>query len=680
MNAFVENAKQFWSWCLSVLNDIADSIASSSIDFKEISGYYTLVLRWIFPLLAVAIFLRCILPLLQVKKGETVWGYLDMADGSRKPLNHWENSIGRSKLSDIMVDFAFASRSHAVLAFRSGVWTIYDLSSKGGVKVNGEKIESSATVAFGDVISIAGLEMTLNSPDGEVSKAERQQEPCQTEGTGERLPQGWDTRQQEQKQQNTVRQSSWPQEAELANRSQTQGDTSTVNNSTGNSSTINYGAINNSANNSSIIGARFKTGATLWMIIFTQILGGLQIWISMGSSKNPAIPITFIAFIIVELIYYSIMRRFSRKSFELELLGYFLCGINLIIVASANPDSLYKQLIAIVAGMAVYTALGIIMHDLARARKLKYILAACALLLLVLNLTIGETRYGAKNWINLGFITFQPLEFVKVAFVLAGAATLDRLLTKQNMTAFIGFSGACICALVLIRDLGTAVVFFGTFIVIAFMRSGDVRTLALISSGAVLGAIAAIVFMPYIATRFATWGNAWEFVNDAGYQQTRTMIYTASGGMLGVGGGDGYLVNVAAADTDLVFGVLSEEWGLIVALIAVLIIVFFGVYAVILTKSCRSSFYAIAACGAASVYLIQMGLNVLGSMDILPLTGVTIPFVSNGGSSMIASWGLLAFIKAADGRIRQNKLAGASRPDDIGKNRPSDTGRKGAGG
>jgi cell division protein FtsW (lipid II flippase) len=78
--------------------------------------------------------------------------------------------------------------------------------------------------------------------------------------------------------------------------------------------------------------------------------------------------------------------------------------------------------------------------------------------------------------------------------------------------------------------------------------------------------------------------------------------------------------------------------------------VFFGVYAVFLTKSCRSSFYAIAACGAASVYLIQTVLNVLGSMDILPLTGVTIPFVSNGGSSMIASWGLLAFIKAADGK------------------------------
>ncbi|NLV35845.1 MAG: FtsW/RodA/SpoVE family cell cycle protein [Clostridiaceae bacterium] len=652
MNSFEENAKQFWAWLQSLLNDLADSVAGSSLDFNAVSGYYTLILRWIFPLLSLAIFLCCILPLLRVKKTQTVWGYLDMADGTRKPLNHWENSMGRSKLSDIVVDFAFASRNHAVLTFQSGAWTISDLSSKGGVRINGKRIEGSATVIFGDVISLSGLEMTLNSPTPANSSSGEVSQTSNSVGG-----------------------------ASLAGKSS--GGTSLAGNGAKDSSADNSGASNtgtkkNSANNNLTTGVSFKTGVTLALIVLSQLLGGLQIWISMGSDKKPSVPIAFATFIVIEIVYYFVTRRFSRKSFELELLSYFLCGINLIIVAAAFPDSMYKQLVAIVFGMAAYTALGIIMHDLARARKLKYVLAAGAILLLVLNLTIGETRHGAKNWINLGFITFQPLEFVKIAFVLAGTATLDRLLTKQNMTAFIGFSGACICALVLMRDLGTAVVFFGTFIVIAFMRSGDVRTIALISSGAVLGAIAAIVFLPYIATRFATWGNAWEFVNDAGYQQTRTMIYAASGGLLGVGGGNGYLVNVAAADTDLVFGMLCEEWGLIVALIAILIILFFGIYAVFLTKSCRSSFYAIAACGAASVYLIQTGLNVLGSMDILPLTGVTIPFVSNGGSSMIASWGLLAFIKAADGRIRQNKLAGASGQDDIAKNRPGDTGRKGA--
>jgi cell division protein FtsW (lipid II flippase) len=98
--------------------------------------------------------------------------------------------------------------------------------------------------------------------------------------------------------------------------------------------------------------------------------------------------------------------------------------------------------------MIVYTAIQLIIKDVGRGRKLKYILVGCSIVLMLLNLTIGEARFGARNWINLGFITFQPMEFVKVAFVLAGTATLDKLLTTRNLTAFIGFSGTCIAALI----------------------------------------------------------------------------------------------------------------------------------------------------------------------------------------------------------------------------------------
>lgn len=598
MNDFINNAKEFWNWLTTGLNDVTDSAGSMLSGFEKASSYYTLVVRWIFPILATAILLRCILPLIKINKSKEVWAYLDLKDGARMPVRHWENSIGRSKLSDIVIDFAFASRSHAVLSFCNGIWKISDLDSKGGVKVNGELIERQDNVKFGDVISLAGLEMTLSPPEAE-SEGEQPQSEAKSIGVQ-------------------------PQAAEQP-LIQPYTD------------------------------SKISTGTTLFLILIFQILGGFQLWLSAAGRRGAEIPLTFLFFILAQCIYFTLMRRFSKKTFELELLCFFLCGLNLLVVAAAAPDSLYKQLVAILTGIIGYTVLGLMIKDLGRARKVKYILAACAILLLVLNLAIGETRYGAKNWINLGFVTFQPLEFVKVAFVIAGTATLDRLLTKRNMTAFIGFSGACICALVLMRDLGTAVVFFGTFIVIAFMRSGDVRTIALITSGAVLGAIAAISFLPYIATRFATWGHAWEVVNDAGYQQTRTMIYAASGGLAGVGGGYGYLSGIAAADTDLVFGMLFEEWGMLIALISFAIILFFAFYAVFLTKSCRSSFYAIAACGAASIFLIQTGLNVFGSMDILPLTGVTIPFVSNGGSSMIASWGLMAFIKAADDRVLSNK-------------------------
>ncbi len=591
MTAFFESAKERLEGFFTETTDTFGELAAFFSGVEPIAGPYTLVVRWVLPVLAVAVFLRCLLPLLQGRKGSALWGYLSLTDGTRLPLKHWENSIGRSKLSDIVINFPYVSRSHAVLTFRDGGWSVTDLKSKNGVQVNGTEIEKPETVKHGDVISFAGMKTELVLP-GEEPAGEQQKKD---------------------------------------NAEDTQP------------------------------GRPIRSGVTFLLIVLFQILGCIQVCFSMGDGVNPAVPLTFYLFILAECLHYLLMRWRSRKYHELELLCYFLCGLNLLIVASAAPDSLFKQLGAILAGIAVYTLLKAIILDLGRANTLKYLLAASALVLLALNLAIGETHFGAKRWLNLGFVSFQPSEFVKIAFVLAGTATLDRLLTTRNMTAFIGFSGACILALVLMRDFGSVVVFFGAFVVIAFMRSGDLRTIALTTAGAALGTVAAVSFMPYIASRFATWGNVWEYASTTGYQQTRTLIAAASGGLLGVGGGNGYLAGIAAADTDLVFGMLCEEWGLLVALTAVLIPVSFAVHAVFLTINCRSSFYAIAACGAASIFLIQTALNVLGSVDVLPLTGVTVPFVSNGGSSMIASWGLLALIKSADDRVRPGKVNSSER-------------------
>ena len=126
----------------------------------------------------------------------------------------------------------------------------------------------------------------------------------------------------------------------------------------------------------------------------------------------------------------------------------------------------------------------------------------------------------------------------------------------------------------------------------------------------------------------------------------------ASGGLFGMGVGRGWLKNVFAADSDVVFATLAEEWGLIMAVLLVLMIVVFALFSVRCAAVSRSSFYAIGACTASTILLVQTIFNVLGTVDVLPLTGVTFPLVSNGGSSMMCAWGLLAFIKGAD--TRQN--------------------------
>ena len=142
--------------------------------------------------------------------------------------------------------------------------------------------------------------------------------------------------------------------------------------------------------------------------------------------------------------------------------------------------------------------------------------------------------------------------------------------------------------------------------------------------------------------------HVWEHVDTSGYQQVRTLIYAVSGGLQGLGIGNGRLRYVAASTTDLIFGMICEELGIIIAFAVVATFAVIAVYAVRCARTAPSSFYAIAACAAAALLLFQTSLNIFGITDLLPLTGVTLPFVSQGGSSMICSWALFAFIKAAD--------------------------------
>ncbi len=148
------------------------------------------------------------------------------------------------------------------------------------------------------------------------------------------------------------------------------------------------------------------------------------------------------------------------------------------------------------------------------------------------------------------------------------------------------------------------------------------------------------------------WRHIWEDTQVGGYQQTRALMCVASGGLLGLGPGQGWLKVVFAADSDIVFATISEEWGLITAMLTVAFIAVIGIFTIRSARVARSTFYSIGACTAAGVLAVQTILNCLGTLDILPFTGTTFPFLSNGGTSMISAWGLLAFVKAAD--TRQN--------------------------
>lgn len=389
----------------------------------------------------------------------------------------------------------------------------------------------------------------------------------------------------------------------------------------------------------------------LSMLMLTTIFQLISMMPVVFLAEEPDIEVVsvFGGFILVQWLYFICARNFaSQRATELEIIAFALSGIGLVTVASVKPEYALKQFVAILIGLAAFIVLVAIMRNVEVISALRIPVAIGAVGLLAVNLVMAETVNGALNWISLGAFSIQPSELVKIAFIFVGAATLEKLQSTRSLTRYLVFSLGCVGALFLMRDFGTALIFFATFMVIAFMRSGDIKTIGLIGTGAILGAGLIIYFKPYVASRFAAYRHVWELANEGGFQQTRVLSYSASGGLFGLGIGEGRLRHIFASTTDLIFGILCEEWGLIVGFCVVLCFAFVAVYALRIARHARSTVYSIAAVAAAAMILVQLALNVFGVTDLLPLTGVTLPFVSRGGTSMICSWALFAFIKSAD--------------------------------
>lgn len=383
-----------------------------------------------------------------------------------------------------------------------------------------------------------------------------------------------------------------------------------------------------------------------------QIFCAIQILTNGGEDivKGTIIAV-FALYITVEWTYFIVFAGFlRRKSFEVELIAFFLSGIGLALTTSVYPNKAYTQLIAILLGIGVFIVLLWILSDIDRVVKLRMPVAILSIAALVFTLIFAKNINGARNWIVIGngLLSIQTSEIVKVAFIFVGAATLETLQSTKLLTKYIIFAVTCVGLLFIMKDFGTALIFFFTFVIIAFLRSGDIKTIFLICAGALIGGIGVLTFKPYVANRFNSYRHIWEFADTKGYQQVRLLIYSVSGGLFGLGLGNGKLRSIYASTEDLAFGMVCEEFGIIIAFTVLLTFVALVVYSIRYSVAARSSFYSIAACAASALLLFQTALHVFGATDLLPWTGVTLPFISRGGSSMMCCWGLVALIKAID--------------------------------
>lgn len=542
-----------------------------------LSQYIMTTAKYALIVLSAAIIIRCIRSMLNERYEPELWGYLRRGRENLQIL-HWENSIGRSRFSDIHVDNPAVGRVHAILTRSDkGVWRLYDIFSKGGVWVNGVKVgENGTEVRNGDVLNLAGVVLRflpINSEQREALEEHRTRP-----------------------------------------------------------------------------GQAVSPAVTLIELTLFEAFLMLEHLVTAESEYTRAIALAFAGLMCIQWLCYCSMRFIDRTGFEVETLAFYLSALGMSVAATSTPEDMFKQLLLTMVGVALFLINGWWLRNLRRTAAMRIPVAVLALALLGVNVLTSDAVFGARNWLEFGGYSFQPSEFVKAFYIYVGASTLDRLYRTKNLYTFIGFSAACVIALALIGDFGTALIFFVSFLIISFMRSGSIATVLLAVSGAGLAGFLAVSVKPYIAQRFATWGHVWEDIYDKGYQQTRAMSAAASGGLFGKGAGGGWLKDIFAANTDMVFAMICEELGLIIGLCMVLAVLTLAFFAVRSARQGRSAYHAIAACAAMSMLLVQLALNVFGSLDILPFTGVTFPFVSRGGSSLLSCWMMMAYIKSADNR------------------------------
>ena len=551
------------------------------MDLSIIFDMGVVALRILLPFYAIVIVYQCYAAMRRRRRPEKPLVTLyNPVTGLKLPVLFWENSIGRSRSSDVVVDDPAVSRSHCVLLRRKEGWFVTDTGSKSGTYVNGKRVRGRAQLMLDDTITVGNSEF-------EFKRGEEYEEPLR---------------------------SSWF-----------------------------FSKVSN------------KPAMSAWKLMLLITLFHFFMCVEAmywNAGKNIYSPLVlFGALAAVEWGFFFVSSFILRRvNFELESLALFLTGIGVMLLVRQVERSAYVQLIASGIGMVLFCIIIKAIENPDKVNKIRLPMMIFAVGLLLLSIVFGKITNGASNWIYIGSISVQPSELVKIIYIFIGASALDKLQTSKNLLEFIIFSIVCVGLLALMGDFGTALIFFVTFLLIAFMRSGDFKTVILAVAAAIFGITFVLRFKPYVADRFKAWRNVWKYASDYGYQQTHVLTFIASGGLFGVGIGNGFLKQVAASESDLVFGLVAEEMGVIVAITLAIAVGMLVVYARAITTRSRSTFYSISACCAAGLLVVQLSLNIFGATDILPLTGVTFPFISSGGSSIISCWGLIAFIKAADER------------------------------
>jgi cell division protein FtsW (lipid II flippase) len=410
----------------------------------------------------------------------------------------------------------------------------------------------------------------------------------------------------------------------------------------------------------------YKNGLTYFTASFFVVVAHaamlLNVFVNGNYDSARDVMILAGAVIGIDLIYFAVMLFYKQMTYTIDFLMLFILNMSLIFQSCFGGVHLStKHLITCIAAL-VACRLGYLLcrsHKWIQEQK-KYIYIAIGIMILIV-LTLTGSR---SMWIEFGSFTIQPSEFLKPLLVLACATSVMEQQRKHKILVFnVVYENLILLGIIVLicglqwwcRDLGSlptfvAIYICGLFFRLCYPRAKLSKKNIIIGGAAILVVgLLALKFAPsYVQDRLHV--DIWSDQSGNGWQQCQGLIAIAEGGWFGKGPGQGFMADtVFAYESDMVFESICEEWGLLYALTAILSILI--MLMIPLVNPPRSYFHSTMAAGICAAFTVQMALNIFGSTNMIPFTGVTIPFISSGGSSMVTSGFMIGMLSAAQSPV-----------------------------
>ncbi|MDD5944622.1 MAG: FtsW/RodA/SpoVE family cell cycle protein [Clostridia bacterium] len=328
---------------------------------------------------------------------------------------------------------------------------------------------------------------------------------------------------------------------------------------------------------------------------------------------------------------------------------YFLMDAGLIMLQRLNPTLAGKQLVWMTVSAAVIMTLPLILKILPKLEKFEIVYFIASVVLILLPFVFGNEEYGSLNWISIKGIGFQPSEIVKFSFLLYVACVFRKPLDMKKLCIVTGFAVFIVLCLVLQKDLGGALIFSVTYILLLYITTSNALLLLAGFGGMALASLLAYKLFGHVRVRVATWLDPWRDAGDTGYQITQSLFAITTWGFLGSGLTRGMPGKIPVVERDFIFSAICEEMGTLFAMGIVCIYILLFLRGMIIAVRAKKRFYSILSAGIVIMFSFQTFLIIGGVIKLIPLTGVTLPFVSYGGSSILVSVALMGLLQWANG-------------------------------